>query len=70
MPSSHGAYAVVTATGIAESSRSPLARALAPAYPPLVAFTVLATANHYIFDVLAGAALGAAGLRLARELDG
>ena len=50
MPSIHVAYAVVTATGIAETSRSPLARRLAPAYPPLVALTVLATANHYVLD--------------------
>jgi membrane-associated phospholipid phosphatase len=69
MPSIHVAYAVITATGIAQTSRSPLARGLAPAYPPLVALTVLATANHYLLDVLAGAMLGAAGLRLARELD-
>lgn len=67
MPSIHVAYAVVTATGIAETSRSPLARRLAPAYPPLVALTVLATANHYVLDAAAGAALGFAGLRLARE---
>jgi membrane-associated phospholipid phosphatase len=68
MPSIHVAYAVVTATGIAEASRSPLARRLAPAYPPLVALTVLATANHYVLDAIAGAALGFTGLRLAREL--
>ena len=68
MPSIHVAYAVVTATGIVETSRSPLARRLAPAYPPLVALTVLATANHYVLDAVAGAALGFAGLRLAREL--
>lgn len=67
MPSIHVAYAVVTATGIAETSRSPLARRLAPAYPPLVALTVLATANHYVLDAVAGAALGFTGLRLARE---
>ena len=68
MPSIHVAYAVVTATGIAETSRSPFARRLAPAYPPLVALTVLATANHYVLDAVAGAALGFTGLRLAREL--
>jgi membrane-associated phospholipid phosphatase len=69
MPSIHVAYAVVTATGIAETSRSPFARRLAPGYPPLVALTVLVTANHYVLDAVAGAALGFAGLRLARELE-
>ena len=68
MPSIHIAYAVVTAAGISQTSRSPVARALAPAYPPAVAFVIFATANHYVLDAVAGAALGLAGLRLARAL--
>ncbi|HEY7195701.1 MAG TPA: phosphatase PAP2 family protein [Gaiellaceae bacterium] len=70
MPSIHVAFAVVTATGLSETSRSRLVRRLAPGYPPLVAFTVFATANHYVLDGVAGAALGALGLRAARVLDG
>jgi len=69
MPSIHLAYAIVTAAGIAETAGSPLARALAPAYPPAVAAVVFATANHYVLDGLAGAALGAAALALARRLS-
>ena len=69
MPSIHITYAVVTAAGIVQTSRSPLAKVLAPAYPPAVAFVIFATANHYVLDALAGAALGLAGLRLARALD-
>jgi PAP2 superfamily protein len=69
MPSIHIAYAVITAAGIAQTSRAPLARALAPAYPPAVAFVIFVTANHYVLDALAGAALGLAGLRLARALE-
>lgn len=68
MPSIHVAFAVVTAAGIAETSESALARTLAPAYPPLVALVVFATANHYVLDAVAGAALGALGLRVARAL--
>jgi len=68
MPSIHVAYAVVTATGIAETTESPLARALAPAYPPLVAVIVFATANHYVLDAVAGAALGLVALRFARSV--
>lgn len=66
MPSIHVAYAVVTATGIAQTSGSPLVRALAPGYPPLVAVVVFATANHYVLDAVAGAALGVVALRFAR----
>src|SRR4029453_17119272 len=69
MPSIHVTYAVVTAAGIAETSRAPLARALAPAYPPAVAFVLFATANHYALVGPAGGGVGLAGLRLARPLD-
>jgi hypothetical protein len=68
MPSIHIAYAVVTAVGISQTSHSQVARALAPAYPPAVAFVIFATANHYVLDAVAGAVLGLAGLRLARAL--
>ncbi|HXV56678.1 MAG TPA: phosphatase PAP2 family protein [Gaiellaceae bacterium] len=66
MPSIHVAYAVVTAAGIHRTSRSPALRALAPAYPPLVALVVFVTANHYVLDAVAGAALGSLALKLAR----
>jgi hypothetical protein len=69
MPSIHVTFAVVTAAGIAETSESAIARTLAPAYPPLVALVVFATANHYVLDAIAGAALGAGALRLARWLE-
>ena len=69
MPSIHVTYAVLTAAGIAETSESALARALAPAYPPLVALVVFVTANHYVLDAVAGATLGLAALRLARRLS-
>ena len=68
MPSIHAAYAVVTATGMAQTGRSPVLRAAAPAYPPLVALVVFVTANHYVLDVVAGAAIAALGLRLARAV--
>lgn len=69
MPSIHVTYSVVMAAGIAETSRSALARALAPAYPPLVALVVFVTANHYVLDAVAGATLGLAALRVARRLS-
>jgi hypothetical protein len=69
MPSIHVAYAVVTAAGIAGTSRSRVVRRLAPGYPPLVAAIVFVTANHYVLDAVAGAALGAAALRVSRALE-
>jgi hypothetical protein len=66
MPSIHVAYAVVTAAGIEGASESGVLRALAPAYPPLVAAVVFVTANHYVLDAVAGAAVAGVALRLAR----
>ena len=69
MPSIHVTYAVVTAAGIADTSRSAWARRLAPGYPPAVGVTILATANHYVVDAVAGWALGRAALAAARALE-
>lgn len=69
MPSIHMVYAVVTASGIAGTSRSRAARSLARAYPPAVALVILTTANHYVLDAVAGSMLGTAALRLARALE-
>jgi diacylglycerol O-acyltransferase / wax synthase len=66
MPSIHVAYAVVTAAGVSVAAESPALRALAPAYPPLVAAVVFVTANHYVLDAVAGAAIAGAALRLSR----
>jgi hypothetical protein len=66
MPSIHVAYAVVTAAGMAAASESPTLRALAPAYPPVVAAVVFVTANHYVLDAVAGAAVAGLALRLSR----
>lgn len=66
MPSIHLAFAVVTGAAISGTARSPLVRTLARLYPPAVFGTVVATANHYVLDGIAGSALGVAALRLAR----
>jgi membrane-associated phospholipid phosphatase len=69
-PSVHLAFATVTTAAILASTEGRTAHALALAYTPAVAFTVLVTANHYVVDVLAGTALGLAALRAARALSG
>jgi hypothetical protein len=67
-PSIHMAFAVVTSAAILADAQSPTVRALARAYPAGVAFTVIVTANHFVLDVLAGTAVGAAALRVSRLL--
>ena len=65
MPSLHVAFAVVTGAEIAGRSHSPLVRAAARSYAPLVATVVAGTGNHYVLDAIAGAALGAGARRLS-----
>jgi hypothetical protein len=66
MPSIHMAYAVIISSAIAQTARTPLLRRAALAYPPAVAVIVLATANHFVLDVLAGTLVGRGCLLLAR----
>jgi hypothetical protein len=66
MPSHHVAFAVVTGAGLAHRVRSPYARAAAWSYAPAVAVVVIATGNHYVADVVAGAGLGVLARWLTR----
>jgi membrane-associated phospholipid phosphatase len=64
MPSLHAADSLIVGVALAISVRSPWLRALFLLWPLWVWFSLLATANHFWLDVLAGAilaALGAAG---------
>jgi membrane-associated phospholipid phosphatase len=66
MPSHHVAFAIVTGGGIASGRRAGIGRATALTYPAAVAAVVVATANHFVVDVLAGAALGVIARRVTR----
>lgn len=59
MPSLHLAWAAWCGATVFTLCRVRVVRVLAVAYPVLTALVVLGTANHYLFDVLAGAALWA-----------
>jgi membrane-associated phospholipid phosphatase len=64
MPSLHIAWAVWCAVSMWRVARRPVLRALGVLYPCLTAFAVLATGNHYVLDMLAGALLAALSLTL------
>ena len=57
MPSLHVAWAVWSAATVLAITRRSLLRAVAAAYPVVMAVVVMATANHYLADVIVGAAL-------------
>jgi hypothetical protein len=69
-PSLHMAFAVVTSAAVLAQAEHPAVRAAALAYPGAVALVVFATANHFVLDAAAGAALGLVGLRLGRRQPG
>jgi hypothetical protein len=66
MPSHHVAFAAVTGEGLAARAAGPWVRRAWRGYAPFVGIVVIATGNHFVLDVAAGAALGAIARRLAR----
>jgi hypothetical protein len=67
MPSIHCAFAVVTGAAISRTARSPAVRVAGCVYPVAVFGTVLATANHYVLDGIAGSGLALVALRVGRK---
>ncbi|UNO41868.1 phosphatase PAP2 family protein [Streptomyces sp. MST-110588] len=66
MPSLHVGWALWCGAALWLYGASRLTRAAAVAYPLLVALVVMGTANHYLLDALAGAAVMVAGRLLAQ----
>jgi hypothetical protein len=55
VPSMHAPYALVVGAGLLLHGRHWLVRIAGLAYPLLVVFVIVATGNHFLFDVGAGA---------------
>jgi membrane-associated phospholipid phosphatase len=60
VPSLHVGFAVAIGIALAGALRNPVAKAIALLWGPVVGLAVVATGNHYVFDIAAGVA--AAGL--------
>jgi hypothetical protein len=66
LPSLHFAWNLLLALAILEATRNPLLRAVAVMMPLAMAVAIVATANHFILDIVAGAVVALLGLGLAR----
>jgi hypothetical protein len=65
IPSLHFGWALLMAIGILIASRNRFLRAFALAVPVAQFFAVVVTGNHFIIDVVIGAAVALAGLGIA-----
>ena len=61
VPSLHCGFAVAVGIALAAAARTPVTKALALLWGPVVCLTVVATGNHYVFDIAAGLAAALAG---------
>jgi hypothetical protein len=69
MPSLHVGWDLLAAMAVFAATSSLLVRALACVMPVLMAWAVVATANHYVLDVVAGIALVLMGHAVAVALQ-
>jgi hypothetical protein len=68
MPSMHVAFALIIGWPLARLSRSRVVRVLWLSYPLLIAFVIIATANHFVIDALLGAVTAGISAYAARGL--
>jgi hypothetical protein len=68
VPSVHVAFALMVGWPLAKLSKHSVVRILWLVYPFLIAFVIIATANHFIFDALLGALTAGASAYGARWL--
>lgn len=69
VPSLHAGFAVALGVAVFASARRLPLRMAGLLWGPLVVLAVLATGNHFVFDVGAGLALTAAGFGFARRRE-
>jgi hypothetical protein len=69
MPSLHIAWAVWCSVALWRMSARRRVRALAVLYPGTVAFTVIATGNHFVLDILGGVLAMGASVAIVRLLE-
>jgi membrane-associated phospholipid phosphatase len=66
VPSLHCGFAVAIGIALAAAAKQRWSKVLCLLWGPLICVTVMATGNHYVFDVAAGLAVSAAGYGIGR----
>jgi hypothetical protein len=70
VPSLHCGFALAVSLSLAGALEHGWSRAIALAWAPTIFVAVVATGNHYVFDIVAGVAVTGAGYALAQRLPG
>jgi len=68
VPSLHCGFALAVSLSLAGAVKHGWSRALALAWAPTIFLAVVATGNHYLFDIVAGVAVTGVGYALAQQL--
>ena len=68
VPSLHCGFAVAIGIALAAAARRTWTKALALLWGPLVCLSVVATGNHYVFDIAAGLGAAVAGSLVGRAI--
>jgi membrane-associated phospholipid phosphatase len=69
VPSLHAGFALAVGVALAMAFRPRWAKALALAWAPIVGLAVVATGNHFVFDIAAGLVVTVAGYWLGNAVD-
>jgi len=69
VPSLHVGFAVAVGFALAAALRHPVAKGIALLWGPTIALAVVATGNHFIFDIVAGIVVCALGYGVAVGID-
>ena len=68
VPSLHCGFAFAIGIALAAAARRRWTKAIALLWGPIVSLAVVATANHYVFDIAAGLAVAAAGYAVGKAI--
>jgi membrane-associated phospholipid phosphatase len=69
VPSLHAGFALAVGVALAAHFRNPLAKVLAWSWAPIIGLAVVATGNHFFFDIAAGIVVSALGYAVAVGID-
>jgi membrane-associated phospholipid phosphatase len=69
VPSLHAGFALAVGVALAAAASRPALKALALSWAPIIGLAVVATGNHFVFDIAAGVAVTFAGYVLGNAVD-